>query len=363
MKSPSKTGIIIIILASFATGFLMSEYKVPRKAIQLFKKKETSKFQVSGSNPSAYIHIHTPEDIVARRDSLIKYLWKNHGFPNDKLPAKVEQNISDTHFNGIENLKQIDKLTIIMEHNVQSIIYLFRTGKPDGKLMIYHHGHVTGFDRGEDVIRFFLKNGFSVLACSMPLCGMNNKPVVSTDFGSIQLLKHPDFQFLDSKDFSSVHYFAEPVAIALNYLDKNFKFQSYSMIGISGGGWTTVFYSALDDRIKNSYSAAGSAPIFLRSGDRGDYEQLLPELYRIADYLDLYILDAYGTGRKFVQVFNKYDPCCFSGDKYKVYEKNIQKSMKDLGKGSFEMWFDETQDKHAISETILKRVLDDINNR
>src|SRR5438045_2011307 len=93
----------------------------------------------------------------------------------------------------MDNLKQIDKLTITMENNVQSIIYLFQPEKSINKLIIYHHGHVTGFDRGKEVIRFFLKNDFSVLACAMPLCGMNNKLVVQTDFGTIKLYEASGF--------------------------------------------------------------------------------------------------------------------------------------------------------------------------
>jgi|SRR6185436_6568992 len=361
MKLSSKIIFTIIALACFAIGFLAGELNFSPKLKQLFKKNKTSEGEIFENNPAAYLHINSQADILNKRDSLVKYVWKNENFPPDKVPSKVELNIADPQFKGLENLKQIDKLTIVMEYDVNSIIYLFQPEKGNNKLVIYHHGHVTGFDKGKDVIGFFLKKGFSVLGCSMPLCGMNKKPVVSTDFGKIQLLKHPDFQFLDTKDFSSVHYFVEPVAIALNYLDKNFKYESYSMIGISGGGWTTVFYAAMDNRIKNSYSVAGSAPISLRTGIRGDYEQLLPELYRITDYLDLYIMDAFGTDRKFVQVFNKYDPCCFPGEKYKLYETALQKKMQELGKGSFEMWFDKTQSKHAISESILNRVLESIN--
>ena len=98
--------------------------------------------------------------------------------------------------------------------------------------------------------------------------------------------------------------------MSLNYVDTTFNFDSYYMVGISGGGWTTTLYSAIDPRITQSYSIAGSLPLYLRSSpeDIGDYEQIVPSLYRIANYLDLYILDSYGENRKHVQIFNKYDP-------------------------------------------------------
>ena len=85
------------------------------------------------------------------------------------------------------------------------------------------------------------------------------------------------------------------------------------MVGLSGGGWTTNLISALDDRIKYSFNVAGSIPLYYRErGSIGDIEQYLPQLYRdIAGYPDLYILGAFGKGRKQVQILNRQDDCCF----------------------------------------------------
>ena len=66
----------------------------------------------------------------------------------------------------------------------------------------------------------------------------------------------------------------EPITVSLNYLDEEYDFSSYYMIGISGGGWTTVIYSAIDDRISNSFSVAGSYPLFLRSEIKNGVEHL-----------------------------------------------------------------------------------------
>ena len=43
-----------------------------------------------------------------------------------------------------------------------------------------------------------------------------------------------------------------------------YNFKRYSMIGLSGGGWTTVVYAAIDERISDSFSVAGSIPFYLR---------------------------------------------------------------------------------------------------
>ena len=130
------------------------------------------------------------------------------------------------------------------------------------------------------------------------------------------------------------------------------------MIGLSGGGWTTVAYSAIDERISDSFSVSGSIPFYLRvdSRDMGDYEQTNIELYKNVNYLELYVLGAYGDGRQHIQIFNKNDPCCFSGSGYETYEFVIKDKMSQLGKGTFQIFIDDTHNEHKISDHTLKLV-------
>ena len=125
-----------------------------------------------------------------------------------------------------------------------------------------------------------------------------------------------------------------------------------------------LLYSAIDNRIEQSYSIAGSVPIYLRSipENRGDYEQLLPKLYQNANYLDLYIMSSFGDNRKSIQIFNKYDSCCFSGEFYKTYENEIKETVSQLKKGYFEIYLDETHKTHKISELALKIMIKHMSN-
>ena len=112
------------------------------------------------------------------------------------------------------------------------------------------------------------------------------------------------------------------------------------MIGISGGGWTAVIYPAIDQRISHATSVAGSIPLELRTLQRdiGDYEQQLPELYRIANYYDLYVLASFGTDKKLTQVFNYEDECCFAAKNLDLsYENEIKNRLTSLGSGEFEI--------------------------
>ena len=134
------------------------------------------------------------------------------------------------------------------------------------------------------------------------------------------------------------------------------------MVGISGGGWTAVIYPAIDTRIKESYSIAGSVPFIFRNLDKnyGDYEQRLGEMYRITNYFDLYLMAGSGEERKFVQIFNKFDPCCFDGDSFSLYEQQVKEAVTNLGDGYFEIYLDDTHNEHIISNHTLEIIINEM---
>ena len=297
------------------------------------------------------ITIDSRNDIFLKKQNLSNFIWKDT-LPYSS-PISIEENIVDIRYDDLSNLKSIQKITVKMEYDVNSIAYLFSPEKSNNKLIIYHQGHNGDFITGKESIDFFLDNGYSILAFSMPLLGMNNQPIVDLDhFGKIKFTSHKHFHFLESSDFSPIKFFVEPIGTSLNYLDTSFNFDSYYMVGISGGGWNTVLFSAIDDRISQSYSVAGSFPIFMRSDSKniGDYEQTLLELYQIANYLELYILSSYGDGRLHTQISNKYDPCCFSGNTSNLYDDKINDILTELNMGTFLFYIDDTHREHKISE-------------
>ena len=71
-------------------------------------------------------------------------------------------------------------------------------------------------------------------------------------------------------------------------------------------------------------------------------------------------MSSFGEKRKLVQIFNKWDTCCFSNDLYKIYEADIKKKLTSLGKGTFENYFDDTYRGHKISKFGLKIISDSI---
>ena len=103
-------------------------------------------------------------------------------------------------------------------------------------------------------------------------------------------------------------------------------YKNILMVGISGGGWTTVLMAAVDQRINQSFPIAGSLPIHLRTYDIGDIEEIYPEFYSKFPYYDLYLLGSVRddmTVREHVQISYKNDVCCFSGNRSELYSENI----------------------------------------
>jgi dienelactone hydrolase len=81
--------------------------------------------------------------------------------------------------------------------------------------------------------------------------------------------------------------------------------------GLSGGGWQTIFLSALDERVAASIPVAGYATFperLARRGEPGDYEQNPPDLLTLGDYSHLTALRA---PRPTLLVYNAQDDCCF----------------------------------------------------
>ena len=369
MKKPFLSLLIISFAIIFFLGVYVGLYKIfPYEVLDsskdiLFEQKtiENNKF-VNQANVYSLIKIDSKLDIDQKRDFLIEYFWDVGSFQRVKdksqLP-EVEIKISDSSYKDFQNLKRIDRLTVEMEYGINSVSYLFIPEQSNEKLILYHQGHGGDFLLGKDTIQFFLDRNFTVLAMAMPLLGMNNQPVIEIDgLGEMKLISHKKLRLLEANNFNPMKLFLEPVQTNLNFLDKEYNFKRYSMIGLSGGGWTTVVYSAIDERISDSFSVGGSIPFYLRvdSRDMGDYEQTNIELYKNVNYLELYVLGAYGDGRQHIQIFNKNDPCCFSGNGYETYEFVIKDKMSQLGKGTFQILIDDTHNGHKISDHTLKLV-------
>lgn len=382
-KVKSRIQAIILVLTGFIMGVFFLRYVWPPFIQSIVKKKEDFKSnpiftQISPgylqNDVETLISIHNSEDVKLKRQQLIDVLWGNSGLPLSKMPEEVIVDYKDARYDDLYDgpLQRIDKIVVRMENGLESQVYLFVPEQGNGQFVIYHQGHDEDhqeypgdFISGKGIIFRLLKSGFTVAGFSMPLLGLNNRPFIEdARIGKLRITSHDQMAWLPCPEGHAVKYFVEPVIVFLNHVTEKSGGTQVHMIGKSGGGWTTLIAAALDDRIKRSFSVAGSYPIYLRSEserDWGDYEQHVPEIYKTCNYLELYILGSFGEGRHHLQLVNQYDSCCFAGIKWQAYEPFVRKRVSQLGSGRFDVILDNSHTDHKISPVIEDLIIRELN--
>jgi hypothetical protein len=298
-----------------------------------------------------------------KREAIIRYIWGEAGFPS-AMPAAIEKNASSP-VKDLKNAASVETFTIRMEADQENTTHHFLPKRSNGRLIVLQHGHACTFDDAQDprgagmakAIDTLLGEGYAVLAAYMP----HMRP------DDCRTVPHAQMFDLAVKSGSPLKFFLEPVAISLNALKGRYK--EVNMAGLSGGGWTTTLYAAIDPSIRCSFPIAGSIPLYLRTGGSvGDKEQFLEEFYSIANYPDLYLLGAYGRGRKQIQILNRRDDCCFGEAQHKmtpaglsyesalrIYEKQVQEALGTLGR--FRLDIDDSAPRHMISAEAVRIML------
>lgn len=339
------------------------------------------------------ISIKSTDDIAKKRKALIDFIWGPGGMPTDTLPA-VEKN-DKSPVDKLENLDRVDTLTISMEASQKGYAHHFIPKRSNKRLVIVHHGHAATFndspalnDSGHGLhrtINELLNNGYSVLAVYMPHIVQFTTRVKVNDAGSIS---HDSmFANIRPKSGSPMKFFLEPVAVSLHYLKNKSAahgfpaYEEFHMAGLSGGGWTTTVYAAIDPTIKYSFPVAGSIPLYLRfNGSVGDTEQTLNSFYSIAGYPDLYVLGSHGKGRKQVQILVRNDDCCFGARQHdpqqaggltydqvmRRYESRVRQTLFNIDAknplGFFRLEIDEAAPSHMISwNAVVNTILAELN--
>jgi lysophospholipase L1-like esterase len=302
----------------------------------------------------------------ARRAAIVRFIWGDAGFPRSGRPAAVKENDSSP-VAGLRNLKRVDTMAIRMSAGEENTTHHFiPKDKANGKLIVLHHGHACTFDdardsRGggmADALDMLLGEGYAVLASYMP----RMRP------GDCRTLPHGKLFDKKLASGNALQFFMEPVAISLNVLKP--RYREIHMAGLSGGGWTTTLYAAIDPAIRLSFPVAGSIPLYLRAGGSvGDLEQFLEPFYRLAGYGDLYVLGSIGPRRAQVQILNRKDDCCFGEAQHsldratgldyerslRVYEQAVREALGS--KGSFRLVVDDTAPRHMISPEAARTMI------
>ncbi|MBI2929727.1 MAG: hypothetical protein HYY24_29055 [Verrucomicrobia bacterium] len=320
------------------------------------------------------ITVHSAREVAEKRRALVTYLWGAEGFPARRLPNVVLTNIASP-VRQLSQLARVDEFHIDMAPGLQGLAYHFIPQRPNRELVVAHHGHACTLDDDpspadvgyglQRTIHALLREGYGVLGVFMP----HMRPGDCTG--------GHDAMFTMNTPGSPIKYFLEPTAVSLNYLKTRSragrfpKYRAFHMAGLSGGGWTTTVYAAIDPAIRCSFPVAGTIPLHLRAGGSvGDREQFEPSFYRLAGYPDLYILGASGRGRAQVQILVRRDDCCFGeaqhdaqvaglpyADAMRDYASRVRSVLGDIGRGSFRLEIDDTAPSHMISRHAIENVI------
>ena len=347
---------------------------------------------------SGHVRFQNSSQAEDRRENLIRFIWKA-GLPATR-PNVAENLPSPEELAAVKQslISRVDLYTVnVSSMDFQSLAYVAypaTTNSISSQIAIVHAGHMP-----EDKNRFLeaglkesierlLENGFVVAVMQMPLVAWNRDDTgVLPDGSTFQVGKrsvagHDElFRIVEPiLGGATMAFFLEPIVQVTNeLLARHPGNTNLLMIGLSGGGWTTHFSSALDPRINVSIPVAGALPLYARPfsrGSKGDAEQnyepilgeedsnrdgILDRATGVCSWLEIFALGAIGSpgkpARTQVQIINYDDSCCFNGPVYQTYDELLTRRVNAIGTGEWRVYIDRSHSSHLISEKALDDVL------
>lgn len=302
--------------------------------------------------------------IDSLRGALVARVWSGEGLPVDRAFDAVERDVAEPRL-AETGAVRIDRLTLALPYGFTAVGYHMAPAAPSGWLVLYNHGHVgTLFSpQAVEAAARMLAAGHGVIAFSMPMIPPNGTPPVleSPVRGQVaNRLAHNGLTVLETEAFSPIRLFVEPLVVAVSHgLAEGYR--DIAALGFSGGGWTVTVAAALDARIRASFPVAGSLPMYLLAlppNQFGDWEQTGADIYRIANYPELYVLGAAGEGRWQVQILNQFDGCCFRGVGARGYAPAVAEAAAAAG-GRYDLVILPVHE-HVIAPQAFDRILADL---
>jgi hypothetical protein len=277
----------------------------------------------------------TPGPDPVLKTPLTRASLRLDAFGTKRLPRTLPAVQPGWHDARFPYAARIDRLTVPLDAGFTSVAYDLWPRRSNGRTMIFHNGHGRDLNDQPWALRWFLARGWRVVTMAMPLAGQNAFPGFERDVYHEQLviLERP------------LEVFLEPVIAVVNYTHAD------TMVGLSGGGWTTVITAAIDPRIRRSYPVAGSIPWpwRCRPGRPGCYADLEQRI--IPNYIRLYELGSQ-AGQRQLALYNLNDPCCFSGSSSRIWASRVH--------GNFEAVIDRTAIHHQVTEFHLRAITRDL---
>ncbi len=343
------------------------------------------------------VRFHDSVEAEAARERLIHAIWPD-GLPKTRPvthdAAKNSDPLASLDANLFASAKRFDVDVSGFDWHANVYVVVPGSYGPAGrKLAIVHCGHMPEGRTNylvfglSETVNELLRDGYVVAILQMPVTAWNRDAEGVVEGRKIEVeqrsaLGHDE---LFSKvepilKAGTMRFFLEPVAQTVNELLAEYPDPGRTlMIGLSGGGWATHLYAAMDTRIDVSIAVAGALPLYARPfspGSSGDSEQeyrpifgeedsnndgVLDRATGVASWLEVFALGGIaptgGRPRKQIQVLNRFDSCCFNGDVYQTYAERLTQMASGINHGDWSIFIDDSHRDHVISPHVLKEVL------
>jgi hypothetical protein len=359
-------GILVVVVALAAVLVVLAQrydpvrvlykrYKAPSEYV--FEKVEPRYLE---TDPASLIHIGTPSQARAVRRDLVEAIWGSAA-PFDRLPSKVERDYRLHGAGKIEGLARLDRLTIPVDEFYTAFAYRLYPAAPNGRTVLYHHGYGGTFVQSAALLSALLRDGYDIVALNNMGYGENRlETYVDPRLGPTDL---GIWKFMDFVERPMRLYF-DPAIVAINHVVRVEGRETVDAVGFSNGGWAVSVLAAVDPRIRRSYPVSGGYPIYLRAYDhknQSQREHFYYPMLKAANYLDMYVLGTFGDApRREMQIFNRYDRCCWRNRKGELYEPAVRAAAAKVGGGAFDVLIDESHADHKVSDFAISRILEDL---
>ncbi len=225
-----------------------------------------------------------------------------------------------------------------------------------GETVVLQYGFAGEFHDGRDYIERLLAEGISVIGLNLLAYGGNS---IYRNSSGVRTNLHHQVNDIPGGLFPHVAQITWAISLA-QALDPGWPVH---LVGFSMGAHLVTLAAAIDPRPTVVSANSGIYPSYLRDRklDAPVGVATHRALLAAASELDLMLLAALGERRHAMQVFNRYDRCCYSNTKGKLYEPTLQARIKSLGlPGGFHVVIDESHGRHKLSPLAAEALIETI---
>jgi len=308
-------------------------------------------------------------DAAERPDAVRARLWTMvHGTAEPQTFAGPDR-LTPENRDGLGPLPtgtRVTRLHYDLGLGLTSNPYFIRAANGNGRLVIYHHGFGDPIETVSNFLGALLDAGFDIIAIDALGHGGTLAFVDSDQDGILPHArdnrKSNIFHEMSHFDRPLRHHL-RPIMGSIAYAQSQREYRSIDIAGFSMGGFMAMLGAALEPAIERSYPIAGVYPNFMRRGQEvmPDGPPTYPPLMEIANHLELFVLGATGERRRQLQVFNRYDRCCFNGIRSELYRKAVRDAVaRSPLPGTFDVFIDESHADHRISKFVTREIVRDL---